>query len=176
MTTISIRRLMPMGLMRLLPVCGAWLLAAAIQAQTLDTVTAQGRPLVQDFAQSSLIIDTSGQACEHFGIFIASERNAQARGLMFVREMPADVGMLFIHPSERMISMWMRNTLIPLDMVFMDSSGVVIHIAENTVPGSLDSISSMQPALAVLEINGGLAARLGIQPGDLVRHPYFGSL
>ena len=167
---------MTICIQRLLPVCGMLLLAASIQAQTLETVTAQGRPLVQDFPQSSLIIDTSGNSCEHFGIFIASERNAPARGLMYVPEMPDDVGMLFIHPSERMISMWMKNTLIPLDMVFMDRSGVVTHIAENTVPGSLDTISSMQPALAVLELNGGLAARLGIRPGDFVRHPFFGSL
>ena len=167
---------MTINIRRLLPICGVWLLAASIQAQTLDAVSAQGRPLVQDFPQSSLIIDTSDDTCVHFEIFVASERNAQARGLMFVREMPDDVGMLFIHPSERMISMWMKNTLIPLDMVFMDSSGVVTHIAENTVPGSLDTISSMQPALSILEINGGLAARLGIRPGDLVRHPFFGSL
>ena len=167
---------MTIDIRRLLPVCGMWLLAVSIQAQTLDTVTAQGRPLVQDFPQSSLIIDTSDYTCEHFEIFVASERNAQARGLMFVREMPDEVGMLFIHPSERMISMWMKNTLIPLDMVFMDRSGVVTHIAENTVPGSLDTISSMQPALGILEINGGLAGRLGIRPGDLVRHPFFGSL
>ena len=167
---------MTINLRRLSAICGAWLLAVSIQAQTLDTVTAQGRPLVRDFPQSSLIIETAANTCEHFGIFIASERNAQARGLMYVPDMPDDVGMLFIHPSERMISMWMKNTLIPLDMVFMDRSGIVIHIAENTVPGSLDSISSMQPALAVLEINGGLAARLGIRPGDLVRHPFFGSL
>ena len=167
---------MTINIRRLLPAYGMWLLAVSIQAQTLDAVTAQGRPLVQDFPQSSLIIDTSDYTCEHFEIFVASERNAQARGLMFVREMPDNVGMLFIHPSERMISMWMKNTLIPLDMVFMDRSGVVTHIAENTVPGSLDTISSMQPALGILEINGGLAARLGIRPGDLVRHPFFGSL
>ena len=154
----------------------ACLASFSAQAQLLEAVSAQGRPLVQDFARSSLIIDTSDYACEHFEIFVASERAAQARGLMFVREMPDEVGMLFIHPSERMISMWMKNTLIPLDMVFMDQSGVVMHIAENTVPGSLDTISSMQPALAVLEINGGLAARLGIRPGDRVRHPFFGSL
>ena len=167
---------MTINIRRLSAICGVWLLAASLQAQDLDAVSAQGRPLVQDFPQSSLVIDTSDDACVHFGIFIASERNAQARGLMFVREMPDDVGMLFIHPSERMISMWMKNTLIPLDMVFIDSSGVVTHIADNTVPGSLDTISSMQPALGILEINGGLAARLGIQPGDLVRHPFFGSL
>ncbi len=166
--TINIRRLVSIG-------C-AWLLAASVESQDLDTVTAQGRPLVQDFPQSSLIIDAADLSCEHFEIFVASERNAQARGLMFVRGMPDYVGMLFIHPNERMISMWMKNTLIPLDMVFMDSTGVVTHIAENTVPGSLESISSMQPALGVLEINAGLAARLGIRVGDLVRHPYFGSL
>ena len=166
--TINIRRLSAIGCL--------WLLAAPIQAQTLDSVTAQGRRLVQDFPQTSLIIDTSGYTCEHFETFVASERNAQARGLMYVQQMPDNVGMIFIYPAERMISMWMKNTLIPLDMVFMDSSGVVTHIAENTVPGSLDTIGSMGPALAVLEINGGLAARLGIRVGDRVRHPFFGSL
>ena len=159
----------------LLPVFCVWLLAGPVQAQTLDTVTAQGRPLAQDFPRSSLIIDTSGFACEHFDIFVASERAAQSRGLMFVREMPDEAGMLFIYARERMISMWMKNTLIPLDMVFMDRSGTVTHIARQTTPGSLDTISSLQPALAVLEINGGLAERLGIQPGDRVRHPIFGS-
>ena len=153
----------------------AGLLVASAQAQTLAAVTAQGRPLVQDFPQSSLIVDTSGNTCEHFEIFVAVERTNQARGLMFVREMPDEVGMLFIHPAERMISMWMKNTLIPLDMVFMDRDGTVIHIAENATPGSLATISSQQPALAVLEINGGLAERLGIQPGDRVQHPVFES-
>ena len=160
---------------RLLPVFCVWLLAASVQAQTLDTVTAQGRALVQDFPRSSLIIDTSGFACEHFEIFVASQRAAQARGLMFVREMPDEAGMLFIYASERLISMWMKNTLIRLDMVFMDRSGTVTHIARQATPGSLDTISSVQPALAVLEINGGLAERLGIQPGDRVRHPFFES-
>ena len=81
---------MTINIRRLLPVCGTWLLAASIQAQTLGIVTAQGRPLVQDFPQSSLIIDTSDNTCEHFQIFVASDRTAQARGLMFVREMPDD--------------------------------------------------------------------------------------
>ena len=168
---------MMIGSRRSLPLFCGWLLAASASgyAQTLDGVTAQGRPLVRDFAQSSLTIETSGYTCEHLEIFVASRRAEQARGLMFVREMPDAAGMLFIHPSERMISMWMKNTLIPLDMVFMDRTGTIVHIAENTTPGSLASISSQQPALAVLEINGGLAERLGMRPGDRVAHAFFES-
>lgn len=164
--TINIRRLLAIG--------GMWLLAASIQAQTLDTVSAQGRPLVQDFPQSSLIIDTSADTCEHFGIFIASERNAQARGLMFVREMPDDVGMLFIHPGERMISMWMKNTLIPLDMFFADDEGRIVTIAARTTPLSEKRIPSGEPVRYVLEMIGGSAERLGIVVGDRLRHALIG--
>ncbi len=174
-STMNKRRTMIIRSTCLPALVSACLFSLSARGQLLDAVTAQGRSLVQDFARSSLIIDTTGNACEHFEIFVAAERAAQARGLMFVREMPDEVGMLFIHPNERMISMWMKNTLLPLDMVFMSQSGTVTHIAENTVPGSLDTISSQQPALAILEINGGLAGRLGIESGNRVWHPFFES-
>ena len=103
----------------LLPVFCVWLLAGPVQAQTLDTVTAQGRPLAQDFPRSSLIIDTSGFACEHFDIFVASERAAQSRGLMFVREMPDEAGMLFIYAE--------RANDLDVDEKHADSPGHGIH-------------------------------------------------
>jgi len=77
-------------------------------------------------------------------------------------------GMLFVHNRPTIISMWMKNTLIPLDMIFIDAAGIIIKIHDNAKPHSEDAITSEQPAKAVLEINGGLASSLNIQPGDKV--------
>ena len=92
---------------------------------------------------------------------------------MFRRSLAPDGGMLFIYPTERTISMWMRNTLIPLDMVFIAADGRIVKVAQRTVPMSLATISSGGPAKAVLEVNGGTAARLGLEPGGRVVHPAF---
>ena len=95
----------------------------------------------------------------------------QAQGLMFRPEMAADAGMLFVHPRPRLLTMWMRNTLIPLDMVFAGPDGTVIHVVERTIPLSAKTISSRKPAKAVLELNAGTVARLDIRPGDRLVHP-----
>jgi uncharacterized membrane protein (UPF0127 family) len=81
--------------------------------------------------------------------------------------------MLFIYKAEGLRTMWMKNTLIPLDMLFIDRRGEVVEIAERSVPLSLETISSDRPAMAVLELNGGTAARLEIQTGDRVIHGAF---
>lgn len=94
---------------------------------------------------------------------------------MFRRSMPADTGMLFDYKRPQIITMWMRNTLLPLDMIFIAADGKIINIAQRTVPGSLDTIPSHGPALAVLEVNGGTASRLKIKSGDTVIHPIFGN-
>jgi uncharacterized membrane protein (UPF0127 family) len=78
--------------------------------------------------------------------------------------------MLFVLPKEQPMSMWMKNTFIPLDMVFIGAGGVIVNIHENAVPQSLDTISSAGPVHAVLEIGGGMAKRLGIHAGDRVIH------
>jgi uncharacterized membrane protein (UPF0127 family) len=95
------------------------------------------------------------------------------KGLMFRRFMPADRGMLFDFKSEQSVMMWMKNTYIPLDMVFIRRDGTVSHVAENAEPLSERIIPSDGPAYAVLEINAGLARQLGIAPGDKVRHSLF---
>jgi uncharacterized membrane protein (UPF0127 family) len=79
-------------------------------------------------------------------------------------------GMLFVHESPRPIGMWMMNTYIPLDMVFIDANGLIQEIVEQTTPHSRDTIRSKEPALAVLEIAGGEARRLGLRPGQRVVH------
>ncbi|HYD99835.1 MAG TPA: DUF192 domain-containing protein [Alphaproteobacteria bacterium] len=117
---------------------------------------------------SPLAIETAGGARHDFAVELALTPQEQARGLMFRESMPADRGMLFVWPQPRVLTMWMQNTLIPLDMLFIGADGRIVRIAERTVPMSQATISSEKPAVAVLELNGGTAARLGIKPGDRV--------
>lgn len=106
-----------------------------------------------------------------FDVSLAKTPQEQARGLMFVETMPTMQGMLFVYSRPRVVSFWMRNTLIPLDMVFIDAEGVVQHIHAMAKPLDETSISSVVPVQYVLEINGGLAQRLGLAVGDEIRHP-----
>ena len=110
-----------------------------------------------------------------FKLEMALTEKQQQRGLMFRRSLAPDAGMLFDYGSPQIITMWMRNTLIPLDMIFIGADGRIINIAERAVPGSLTAIASAGAARAVLEVNGGTASRLGIKPGDRVRHAIFGT-
>ena len=88
--------------------------------------------------------------------------------------LPADAGMLFDFERPRRVSMWMKNTLIPLDMLFIDDAGKVVEIAANTVPHDLTAIGPDAPVRAVLELNGGASAVYGIEAGDRVCHAMFG--
>ena len=92
---------------------------------------------------------------------------------MFRESMPADHGMLFDFKTDQPVAFWMKNTPLPLDMLFIDGKGTVVRIAADTVPFSEAPVSSGQPIRAVLEVNAGTAARLGIAPGAKVRHPIF---
>jgi len=92
---------------------------------------------------------------------------------MFRTEMAADAGMLFVYSRPQVITMWMRNTELPLDMLFIGPDGHIAHIAERAVPRSDKTISSRARVTGVLELNGGTARRLGIAVGDRVRHPAF---
>jgi uncharacterized protein len=87
--------------------------------------------------------------------------------------MPADQGMLFDFGHIEPVSMWMQNTYLPLDMLFIRPDGTIARIAANTEPLSTRTIPSGEPVLAVLELNAGTAARLGIRPGDRIEHPLF---
>ena len=115
----------------------------------------------------------TGQGNQTFSIEIADEPQEQARGLMFRPSMPADAGMLFIFDPPRPTSFWMRNTMIPLDMIFIDDTGAVDSIAERTDTYSEQVSSSQGDVRAVLEINGGLSRQLGIGPGTQVIHQAF---
>ncbi len=113
-------------------------------------------------------------AGEHkFDVEIADTEMRRARGLMGRREMPANHGMLFDFKIDGPVSMWMKNTYLPLDMVFVSRDGVVVSIASDTKPMSEDIISSGGPVLVVIELNAGAARRIGLAPGDVVRHRIF---
>lgn len=117
-------------------------------------------------------IATAGGA-RRFAVELAETPRAVERGLMYRKSLPEGQGMLFDFGSEQPINMWMKNTFIPLDMIFIGADGRVRRIVENTKPLSTRLIPSGEPARAVLEINAGTARRLGIAPGDLVSHPLF---
>jgi hypothetical protein len=124
---------------------------------------------------SRLTIVTRAGVRHPFQLEIANTPESRSRGLMFRRELAPDRGMLFeFGARETEISMWMKNTYIPLDMVFIRANGLIHHIAENTTPLSEATISSNGPVKGVLEVIGGTAKRLGIAAGDRVEHPFFG--
>ena len=106
-----------------------------------------------------------------FTVEVADDDAKRSRGLMFRESMPRSAGMLFVYETPRRASFWMKNTLIPLDMLFADASGVVTHVHANAKPQDLTVIDGGEGVKLVLEINGGLAARLGIGPGAELRHP-----
>lgn len=106
-----------------------------------------------------------------FSVEVADDNAERQRGLMFREHMPTSAGMLFVYDRPQRASFWMKNTLIPLDMVFADPSGLVTRVHPNAVPGDRTSIDGGEGVKLVLEINGGLAARMGIGPGAVLRHP-----
>jgi len=124
------------------------------------------------FEQSTLVIDT-GAGARSFTIELAVNERQKEQGLMFRRTMAADAGMLFDLGETQQAAFWMKNTLIPLDMLFITEAGCIADIHERAVPLSEASIFSKVPVRAVLELNGGTVARLGIKSGDRVRHPWF---
>jgi uncharacterized membrane protein (UPF0127 family) len=129
---------------------------------------------LQQFPTSELtIISASGP--HRFKVELAETPAQMTQGLMFRTSLAPDAGMLFDYRQPTAATMWMRNTLIPLDMLFVDAQGRIVNIYERAVPQSLDVIAAAEPVRAVIELNGGTAARLGIEPGDRVVHPIFGN-
>jgi uncharacterized membrane protein (UPF0127 family) len=142
-------------------VAGMLLLAGT--AQALET-----------FATSRLAISSAGKN-HTFTVELALTDAQRALGLMWRRRLAPDHGMLFVYRREQIVTMWMKNTVIPLDMLFIDRAGHIVSIHERAVPGSRRVISSSKRARAVLELNGGTASRLGLKPGDRILHSTFGT-
>ena len=136
------------------------LLVAALPARALET-----------FGTSELTIQTAAGP-QKFAIEVALTDAQMEQGLMFRRNLAADAGMLFDFRAPANIMMWMKNTLIPLDMLFLDQHGRIVDIHERAVPLSTDTIAPEIAARYVIELNGGTVARLGIKRGDVASSPY----
>lgn len=129
-----------------------------VQAQCApDTVSVRG-----DFGSAQFTVE------------VADDNAERGRGLMFVEQMASMEGMLFVYERPQSVSFWMRNTLIPLDMIFVNASGEIQNIHENAIPLDETSIYGGEEIQFVLEINGGMAGRLGLEAGNQMQHPAFG--
>ncbi|HEY2684312.1 MAG TPA: DUF192 domain-containing protein [Steroidobacteraceae bacterium] len=154
--------------------CALTLLLLTAATSALPQAANEAPEPLSAFPQSMLSIRTQTNNVVNFKIWTADTPKRDQQGLMFVKSMAEHQGMLFLFPQVRpQVAMWMKNTYIPLDMLFMDRFGRVDYIKANAKPFSEDIIASPGPEYAVLELNGGAAARLGISVGDTVVHAAF---
>jgi uncharacterized protein len=143
-------------------------------------LAARGQPInptgpQPELPKETLVIVTRDGARHDFNVEMAIKPDQQTVGLMFRPTVPADGGMLFDWGTSRDSQMWMRNTVAPLDMVFINADGTIRSIAENTVPESLAIIDSRGPVRATLELAAGTTARLNVRVGDKVQQRIFGN-
>lgn len=145
------------------------LAAAALLAACANT-PAPGADPFPALPQAEVEVSTAS-GNHRFRVWIAADDGSRTRGLMFVRELPADRGMLFLFGTPQPATFWMKNTYVPLDLVFIDPSGRILNIGRDARPFSLAPIESDGPVIAVLEVQAGTAVRIGLAPGDRVRLP-----
>jgi len=150
----------------------AVLAMAALTLAAACTADETGRQLPAELAglpMSELRVET-GSGTHEFQVWIAADPVSRERGLMFVREMPDDHGMLFLFERAQYTSFWMKDTFLSLDLVFVGPDGRVVDIARDAKPLSLEAISSTAPVKGVLELVAGTATTIGLQRGDCVIH------
>jgi uncharacterized membrane protein (UPF0127 family) len=145
---------------KLIIFCSLALLITALASKSLDD---------KNYNVKLQIINNQNGVVNDFLVKIAKTDKERERGLMWVKKLPQNYGMIFEFTNEQLVYMWMKNTKIPLDMIFINQEGKIVHIKHQTQPESLEIISSINPAVKVLEINGGLADKLGIEVGDAVK-------
>lgn len=144
---------------------------AAFAAILLTILFGHAAVRAQAALEPLTVVSQNGQHV--FQVEVARTDADRAQGLMFRRTMEPDRGMLFDFEEVQPISMWMKNTYLSLDMVFIRPDGTIARIADHTEPLSTEVIASGEPVRAVLELNAGTAAKLGIKPGDRVEHTLF---
>jgi len=123
------------------------------------------------FPRERIVIETRSARRHSFDAWRADTPVTRAQGLMFVREMRPDQAMFFVYEPPQRVAMWMKNTLLPLDMLFVDEAGCVAKTVRDARPGSLDTISADGQIALVVELAGGTTKALGIEPGDRVQRP-----
>ena len=154
--------------MRVLKRRHAWIISVFMALPALGQGETEAGDLLSTFDRGTIIIEAERDACYRFDVYLATSREQQIRGLMHVRQLPGFTGMLFGYSTPNMRSMWMKNTYISLDILFIRDDGTISNIEANTEPLSLKSISSTEPVSYVLELNAGVTARLHIDSNSLV--------
>jgi len=150
--------------------------AVAVAAMTMFASGSAGsreasvRPLAS-FPRERIAVDTRSARHHVLEAWRADTEETRAQGLMFVRDMRRDQAMIFVYSPPQLVGMWMKNTIIPLDMLFVDDAGCVVMLHEHAEPGSLDPIQADVPVALVVELVAGTAKELGIAPGDRVQRP-----
>jgi len=142
------------------------LLSSLIALQPLQAATPAR--LLADFPTTSIVILNDDGPCVLLDVWVAASPKNRSRGLMFIEELGTYEGMIFLYQQPIDVTMWMKNTLIPLDMFFIRSDKTVARITENTTPLSTETIYSGEPVQMVLELAGGSAARWGFKPGNTI--------
>ena len=154
---------------------GQWIVLSmlALLLSVYQLPAAAGEPQVLD--KSKLVLE-SGERTFRFEVELAAGAEERRVGLMYRREMAPNAGMLFDFGRVQQVAMWMRNTYIPLDMLFINEGGEVVNIGHDTVPHSEEIVASDGPVRYVLEVVAGTSRLLGIKPGDIVRHEAIGNM
>ncbi|RWR06435.1 DUF192 domain-containing protein [Sinirhodobacter populi] len=158
-------------------ICGLWAAAERMPAPlgalaalfVLAAGAAGAAPVCMP--DQAILSAPAGREVARFHVEIADDAEERAHGLMGREHLPTASGMLFVYPDEEPVAFWMRNTLIPLDMLFIDAAGRIVSIHSEAVPLDETPIPSGAPAQFVLEINGGLARRMRLEPGMVLSHP-----
>jgi len=155
-----------MKVRRIIGIACVWLLLSAQSAEYDFEGTVD-----EAFEKTTIVISASVHACYLFDVYVASTSAQQRRGLMFVRYLPDTSGMLFVYRQARILSIWMKNTYIPLDIIFFAADGRIVNIHENAEPHTLESRRSAEAVNYVLELNGGISERLQIDTTSQVILP-----
>jgi len=152
--------------------------AAPVWAQTDDSapLPPDHPDAVVEYAGPETVVLETETGRHEFTVQVAVTPEARERGLMFRETLGPDEGMLFFYDQPQIAGIWMKNTLIPLDILFVKEDGTVAKIARNAIPGSLAPMRSGVPVVAVLEIPGGRAEELGVEPGSTLHHLVFGNM
>ncbi len=140
----------------------AWLVAIFAALPAIGQDRSESDDLSIAFGNGTIIIEAEKDACYRFDVYVATSRKQQTRGLMHVRHMPDFAGMLFRYTQANIRSIWMKNTYISLDILFIREDGTISSIVANAEPLSLNSMTSTEPVSYVLELNAGVASKLYI--------------
>ena len=149
----------------------ACLCLGLLTLQTQTVPAAEPESLLRDFPRTQLIIDTGGSGCVMFRVYVAQTRDHRAQGLMHIRSMDEDEGMVFLYPQPTDVSMWMKNTIIPLDMLFVGPDLSIAAVHEGAVPWSEDIIHPGVETSVVIELNAGAVQRFNIRRGNRIILP-----